>query len=127
MRINRILAGRIEDTQRRITRIFGPLRIVDRLMGRFDERLSIFSIEYARDRAWAQCLELLLSRRADWPERIRERDHKVADFSSRLAYPGRIRVRILLKLIRLLEKGSVAWKIDALSGTGEKHTGTSLA
>jgi hypothetical protein len=117
MRINRILAGRVEDTQRRITRFFGPLGIVDRLMGSIDERLSIFSIEYARDRAWTQCLELLLSSRTDWPGRIRERDRKVAAFSSRLAHPGRVRVRILLRLVRLLEKGSVSWKINTLSGT----------
>lgn len=120
MRINAILGSLIHDTQNRLTRIFGPLGLIDRLLGDMDESLSLFSIEYARDRAWTQALELILARDAARDTLIDQRDAAVARFSQRLARPRKPLLRLLLRLIRIAEKGDVPSRIHVL----RKHDGS---
>ncbi|HKJ89896.1 MAG TPA: DUF5995 family protein [Oceanipulchritudo sp.] len=113
-RINAILGSFINDTQKRLTRVFGPLGVIDHLLGDVDESLSLFSIEYARDKAWTQALELIV---ADEPTRealIAQRDKAVAGFSSRIARPRNLTLRLLIRLIRLAEKGDLPWRIEVL-------------
>ncbi|MBK1878084.1 DUF5995 family protein [Pelagicoccus mobilis] len=114
MSINKILSDLINDTQTRLTRIFRPLGLIDRLLGPIDEKLSLFSIGYARDKAWTQTLELSLSNGSEQLKLIAERDQAVANFSSSLVRPPKISLRILLRLIRLLERGRVSDRIKTL-------------
>lgn len=120
--INQMLGSMINDTQCRLTRIFGPLGIVDVLSGPVDEKLSLFSIEYARDKAWTQALELIISDPDSRDALVEERDRKVARFSSKLVRSPKLTVRALLGMVRLLEKGDTAWRIDILNRIG--HTGS---
>ncbi|EDY82576.1 hypothetical protein VDG1235_2199 [Verrucomicrobiia bacterium DG1235] len=112
--INRILESLIDDTQKRLTRIFGPLGIVDRLLGPIDERLSIYSITYARDKAWTQTLELSLADEPTSAALIAKRDKSVASFAKHLVHPPRLSIRILLPFVRLLERGNIATRIKIL-------------
>jgi hypothetical protein len=45
---------------------------------------------------------------------IAQRDQAVAGFSNRIARPRRLSIRLLLRLIRLAEKGDVPWRIGVL-------------
>lgn len=111
---NRVLESLINDTQQRLTKIFRPLGFVDRLIGPIDERLSIYSIAYARDKAWTQALELSLGTPEQQQRLIEERDQSVAQFSNCLIRPKKLSVRLVLLAIRLLERGDVADRIRTL-------------
>ena len=113
--INSILGSLVNDTQARLTRIFRPLGLLDRLLGPIDESMSIFSIGYARDRAWSQTLELALASPAEATELIKSRDADVARFAQCLVRPPKLWTRNLLRLVRLLERGSVAGRIQILN------------
>ncbi len=114
IRINAILGSLINDTQKRLTRVFGPLGIIDHLLGDVDESISLFSIEYARDKAWTQALELIVADDGTRDDLIDQRDKAVAGFSGRIARPRKLTLRILIRLIRLAEKGDVPWRIGIL-------------
>jgi len=113
--INRILSSMIDDTQERLTRVFGPLGILDHLLGSVDEGFSMFSIEYARDKAWTQALELMAGGSGRRKTLIAERDRRVAEFSGKLVRPPKLSIRLLLGTVRMLEKGDTAWRIDVLN------------
>jgi len=113
-KINDILGNMIEDTQKRLTYIFGPLGLVDNLLGSLDERLSLFSITYARDKAWNQTLELLLSDPEKKNALIQERDANVSDFALQLIRPKKASIRWLLWMIRVLERKDTATRIRLL-------------
>ena len=113
--INGILGSLINNTQKRLTRIFGPLGILDRLLGSIDESFSLFSIKYARGKAWTQTLELLLASKEQRPSLIEQRDARVAAFSHQIVRPPAFKLRLLLRLIRLAEKGNVPSRIRALT------------
>ena len=112
--INRILGSLLDDTQRRLTRIFDPLGLIDRLLGSIDERLSIFSLHYARDAAWTQALELHLADAKTREDLLEARDTAVAAFSAKILRPPSRRARLLLLAVRSLEKGDVRWRADCL-------------
>jgi hypothetical protein len=119
--INRMLGSMIDDTQERLTRFFGPLGILDHLLGSADESLSMFSIEYARDKAWTQTLELIAGGASRRETLIAERDRKVAEFSAKLVRPPKFTIRFLLGAVRMLERGDTAWRtgvLDRLETTG---------
>lgn len=116
--INRILESLIDEIQKRLTHIFGAFGIVDRLLGPIDERLSIFSIAYARDRAWAQTLEHCFATPEQRVEQIRARDLAVSKFSKQIAIPPRLSIRLLLLAIRILERGTVPTRIKLLDTQG---------
>ena len=112
--INSILGSLIDDTQRRLTRIVPSLGIVDRLVGPVDEQLSIYSIAYARDKAWTQALELSLAPPRQQTQLIADRDRSVARFSQCLSRPRSLPVRLLLLAIRFFERGDVRSRIELL-------------
>jgi len=115
MKINEILSSQINDTQNRIARFVGPLRLVDRLLGSIDEQFSLFSISYARDKAWTQTLELSASAESDRPAQIRQRDEAVAEFAQKLIKPGGFLVKLCVFLLRLFERGTTAEKVRLLA------------
>lgn len=112
--INKVLESLINDTQQRLTRIFRPLGIVDRLLGPIDEQLSIYSIAYARDKAWTQTLELSIATPEQQIEMIAARDLSVSRFSNHISKPPKRLIRILLFAIRILERGRVSDRIKIL-------------
>lgn len=114
--INRILGSMIDGTQQRLTRIFGGLGLIDRLLGRADERLSLFSLRYARDKAWQNAKAYhALDSSAEREAFIARRDEAVARFGRCIARPPSLLLRINLAMIRLLERGNVADRIRVLA------------
>lgn len=113
--INRILENLIDDTQNRLTKFFRPLGIADKLLGSIDETLSIYSIAYARDKAWTQTLELCLANSQERETQILQRDAAVEKFARCIAKPSKLRIRLLILFIRLFERGSVSSRIAALN------------
>jgi len=113
--INGILGSLLEDTQRRLTRIFGPLGLIDRFLGPIDERLSIFSIGYARDKAWTQALELALTPSAERAAYLVARDEAVARFARSIVRPPHWTARLLLRLVCWLERGDVRSRLREIA------------
>jgi hypothetical protein len=115
MAINEILRGEINATQDRLARFVRPLRLVDRLLGDVDEQLSMFSIGYARDKAWTQTLELSASETGSRVALIQRRDEAVAAFARRLIEPRSFPVKASVVLLRLFERGTTSEKIRLLA------------
>lgn len=113
--INKILGDQIDDTQRRLTRIFSALGLIDHLLGSIDEQLSLFSISYARDKAWTQMLELSLADKERKQQIIAKRDQAVADFASHLIRPPKATLRLILWFVRLFETGNTSDRIQILA------------
>ena len=67
----------------------------------------------ARDGAWKFATTLAGKDPATIDTLIQERDHKVADKATIITNPGMI-ARLILGIIRIGERGSVAVKIDKL-------------
>ena len=80
-----------------------------------DEQLSLFSIAYARDKAWSQTLELTLSDDDRRGQIINERDARVTTFAQTLVRPPKVSIRFLLRMIRILERGDTPMRIRILS------------
>jgi hypothetical protein len=115
MQINEILRRQINDTQNRIARFVRALRLVDRLLGSIDEQLSMFSISYARGKAWTQTLELCASDPGSRAALIRQRDEAVSGFARKLIRPRGFLVRLSLLLLRMFERGATAQKVRQLA------------
>jgi len=115
MTINEILNSEINATQNRIARFVRPLRLVDRLLGSVDEQLSMFSISYARDKAWTQTLELCAGGSGSRDSLIRQRDEAVALFAQKLIRPSGFLIRFSIFLLRLFERGTTAEKVRLLA------------
>jgi hypothetical protein len=114
-RINTILAALVEEMQDRLARIWPRLHWVLQRTGQVDNHLVDFSMELARDGAWAFAQELAAAPDADWPARIAERDARVVRTAGIIT--GRSWVlRAGLGVIRLGERGSVGAKIEKLRG-----------
>jgi len=115
MQINEILRSQINGTQNRIARFVRPLRLVDRLLGSIDEQLSMFSISYARDKAWTQTLEFCASQPGSRAALVRQRDEDVSSFAQKLIKPRGFLVRLCIFLLRLFERGTTADKLRQLA------------
>ncbi|MBC2605305.1 DUF5995 family protein [Pelagicoccus albus] len=117
--INTILESLIDDTQKRLTRMFRLFGLADRLLGPIDETLSIFSIGYARDKAWTQTLELCLLDDLKQVEHIKARDKAVANFARHISHPPSRLARIILFFVRVFGKGSIKDRILILDKTSQ--------
>ncbi|MEM9158347.1 MAG: DUF5995 family protein [Verrucomicrobiota bacterium] len=116
MKINAILGEMIDDTQRRLTRFFSAFGLIDHLLGRKDEKLALFSLQYARDKAWQQALELAHTKSPDHESQlISERDQAIASFAQKIAHPPLFLARLLLAFVRLCEKQTIPQRIQTLA------------
>ena len=106
-RINTILASMIADVQAELARVWRPLRVLNRFLGKTDDAIVRFSMNRARDDAW-HAAELLSP--LDDAERAREidaLDSRTLSLAHLVRRPG-IVIGTAGKLIRLGERGSVA-------------------
>ena len=111
--INKVLASLVETVQAELAQIWRPLRWILKLTGRLDNLIVDFSMELARDGAWRFAKKLAEQPAADWPTTIEARDDSVADVAKIVTKPG-IFLGLMLKIVRLGERGSVAKKIKIL-------------
>ncbi len=113
-KINAVLESLVGEVQDQLATIFPLLKPIDWLAGSADEKLAGFAMTIARDAAWdvaQQCVQL---QGPELESYIRERDGKVADFGRKIVSPGPW-VNFLIGFFRLLELGTVKYKIRVLN------------
>ena len=115
-RINQLLADLVGDVENRLARVWPPLRRLEGFAGGVDEAVINFSLRVARDYAWS--VATAMAAEADPVARSRreqEVDHWSAVIGQRILHPG-FRAGLVLKFVRLHERGTVADKLAILGG-----------
>ena len=110
-KINGILSSLVHDVENDLSEIWPTLNKILKWTGKVDDFLVDFSMELARDGAWDFAVEVANSPNEKVATIINLRDESVAKIGNLITNPGWI-VSVLLKIIRLGEKGSVADKIE---------------
>ncbi|MBP0904835.1 DUF5995 family protein [Mariniflexile gromovii] len=113
-KINDLLASLVDDVKNDLSMIWRPLVWILKRVKKIDNFLINFSMGIARDGAWKFANELVLEK-----ENFNEaqctalRDDKIAILSEQILCKGTLE-RILFKIIKLTEWGSVSHKIGFL-------------
>lgn len=114
MRINDILAALVDGVMADLTEIWPLLGLVNRLTKRTDDALVNFSMGRARDCAWEVAVRLAGLGPERWQPEIDRLDAGTAALGRRVWKPGRW-AGLVIKAVRLGERGSTSHIIDVLS------------
>lgn len=115
-RINQLLAGLVNEVENRLARVWPPLRWLDGVAGGVDEAVINFSLRCARNYAWSVATALAAETDADARvARVMEADECAAVIGQGILHPG-FQAGLILKWVRLRERGSVADKLAVMSG-----------
>lgn len=112
--INNVLAGLVQEVQRRLNRVSPLYRFVDDLGGDADRAVVNFSIARARHEAWRLATALAPLDPTTMRQRIADHDVAVARLAQRVLRPGAIASTGLLA-VRLTERRRVAEVITLLA------------
>lgn len=112
-KINEILSLQVNDIQIKLVGIWPFLGKILEKTGLIDNMIVDFSMKLAREGAWRFATELALLKLIDRNTGIQTRDKRIAEKTIIVTNP-RLRVKIILWIIRLGERGSVAEKIETL-------------
>ena len=112
-KINQILSSLVVEVQNNLSSIWPMLKWILSKTGKVDDLLVDFSMEKARDGAWKSANELAKVPVSDIQIYVHNRDAKVALKSVIITSPVFF-IQILIWIIRLGERGSVAEKIKKL-------------
>ncbi|HYQ55733.1 MAG TPA: DUF5995 family protein [Draconibacterium sp.] len=112
-RINDILASMVDEVQRGLSSIWPFLRKLLLWLGQADNFLVDFSMKIARYGAWKYAKQIAPVENADWLEKIKIRDRKVAIKARLITDPGKV-IRFIFQIIRWTERGTVTDKIQKL-------------
>jgi hypothetical protein len=116
-RINEVLAGLVDEVQRRLATVWPALRAIDGFAGGVDEAVANFSMRKAREHAWSVAQRLApIYDAAAREQAIRQVDADASAIAQLVLHPPGIATKLALLWIRLRERGSVADKIAALGG-----------
>ena len=114
-RINQILYSLVDQMQDKISEIWGPLKILDYMMGRVDEKIVEWILRYFRNQAWAFANRLV---EADDEEHeyqlMEEMDAKVEGIARRISFPIATKFNPLYYAILTKENRNVAEIIELL-------------
>lgn len=114
-KINEILKSMVEGVQSRINKVSPIIGLLDKVAGKFDERLVDFSILIARDGAWNFAKEYALAKPDEHPQLIEKRDASIAWLGRDIRKPG-FPVNLIAGFIRLFEWAPVTKVINVLRG-----------
>jgi hypothetical protein len=110
-RINQLLADLINEVENRLARVWPPLRWLEGFAGGADAAVVKFSLRCAREYAWsvatAMAAETDPAARA---ARVAATDLAAAVIGEGVLHPG-IKASLILKYVRLRERGSTADKL----------------
>ncbi|MEL6841612.1 MAG: DUF5995 family protein [Bacteroidota bacterium] len=112
--INIILANLINEVQNRLRSVSPLMRWVDRLGGKWDEKLAGFSLVKARDTAWEIAQEAAGLVDAEKLSFEQATDEQAARIARMIAMPGGYRLRFWVRLISVLESKDCARVTAAL-------------
>ena len=113
-KINTILSSLVNEVQGKLAAIWPRLKWILQKTKGVDGFLVDFSMQLSRDGAWKFASSLAGKPTAEINELIMERDKKVAEKSKIVTGAGFI-ARMVLGIIRISERGSVADKIEKLN------------
>lgn len=113
-KINEILSSLVKDVENDLADIWPTLRKILKWTRKVDDFLVDFSMELARDGAWKFAKEIANTPKNQIGSLIEKRDLKVAEKANIIIDPGFI-ASIILRIIRLGERGTVADKIKDLT------------
>lgn len=111
--INTVLASLVDDVQQQLTKISPGLSWVLKRSGKLDDFLADFTMGTVRDEAWNLALVLATAPEETVSDLIEDRDRKVAKDARTLVDVGWL-AKLFLKVLRLLERGTVSEKIQNL-------------
>jgi hypothetical protein len=115
-RINAVLAALVDDTQERLGKVWPLLRRLDGFAGGADEAVANFSLQRARDYAWQVATSLACAPDAATRDRrIHAADGAAAALGRLILHPG-FGPSLVLKLVRIQERGTVPERIALLGG-----------
>ncbi|WP_046758937.1 DUF5995 family protein [Kordia jejudonensis] len=112
-KINVILGELVHDVEEELSLIWRTLAKILKVTREFDTIIIDFSMKLARDGAWKYATSLANAPETNWPQLIANRDERVADKVKLVIDPGFIG-KLILKIIRLEERGSIKTKIEIL-------------
>jgi len=110
-KINEILAALVSYVEKDLTEIWPKLKWFLKVTGKIDDFLINFSMKEARDGAWRFAVKFHGAPENEQSALIHSRDQSVAKIGKIVIRPPWL-VRVIFKIIRLGERGSVAEKIQ---------------
>ncbi|MDD2304874.1 MAG: DUF5995 family protein [Prolixibacteraceae bacterium] len=113
-RINEILSALVHDVEKNLSEVWPTLKLILKLAGKVDDFMIDFSMRLARNGAWKFANQLFSSPENQISSLIEVRDQKVTDKAHIVTNPGMV-ATIVLFIIRVMERGSVASKIRKLN------------
>ncbi|MFT5818837.1 MAG: hypothetical protein ACI8ZM_000058 [Crocinitomix sp.] len=114
-KINEVLSSLVGEVEKDLSEIWPTLKKILKWTKSVDDFLIDFSMKLARDGAWKFAQEVFHSPPELLAQVIAERDAKVAN-NGKIIFPRNVIARLVLAIIRLSERGSVAKKIIKLNG-----------
>lgn len=114
-RINEILSSLVHEVQDDLSAVWPALKFILKHTGKVDDYLVDFSMKLARDGAWKFATAFANIPEHEAQRAIEERDRKVSGKVYLIMKPGLL-ATIVLKIIRITERGSVAVKIQKIKG-----------
>lgn len=111
-RINTLLIDMIDGVEKDLDEIWPMFGLLDVLAGSLDEKLAAEGMEFARNQAWQFALKYAKSDNKE--QTLRGMDQKIHFLGKALMSAGWLN-RTLFFIVRILERGNVAWKINALT------------
>ncbi len=105
-RINVILGSLVGEMQRDLAEVWMTLRLFNRYLGSVEKALINFSMEIARDEAWALAEQLAPLSEVERDRGIVEKDREVRELAEVIRHPG-VLLGAVTTIVRLGERGSV--------------------
>ena len=113
-KINQVLANLVGGVQKELAEIWPLLGLLNRFLGGVETVIINFSMENARDAAWSFAEQLSPLNQQQREQLIQAKDAMFATFSDVIMHPG-ITLSIVLKIVRLGERGTIRERIEILS------------
>lgn len=112
-KINEVLANLVGGVQDELAEIWPILGLMNRYLGSVETAIINFSMEKARDAAWAFATELAPLSEQQRNNAINNKDAEMANFSNIIMHPG-ITGSLIVKIVRLGERGTIRQRIEIL-------------
>ncbi|MFN2438359.1 MAG: DUF5995 family protein [Chitinophagaceae bacterium] len=114
--INLLIASLVDDVQQCLEEVWFPMRFLKNIVNKHGGAVLNFSIEIARETAWANAVILASMNRAQQTSHIKTMDEMVQKVGKRIIHPG-FWPGLLLRVIRVTEYEDVARTIRLIATT----------
>ncbi|HKJ42138.1 MAG TPA: DUF5995 family protein [Sunxiuqinia sp.] len=112
-KINEILSSLVHEVENDLSVVWPALKFILKWTGKVDDFLVDFSMKLARDGAWKFSKSMANRAPEELKTMIETRDQKVANKIHIIMQPGLL-ATVVLRIIRLTERGTIAEKIGKL-------------